>query len=955
MKMLPLSQMKYLSVAIVAALLSAASALAQITYNQATTNNFATWTNLVEKSATTAPNVTDTFSNLVKQAWTTNSGGVFDFPTSVANSTTLYRGTYAGGAKRLHITSSSTMQNATAGGGTFTPISTPNLTTTFTNSADYTLTIGPIFDVASSNLIVTEAVYAIGFVVMSRTAVGFPLDLRVTVTFNDNSTESALATIGNPRATDDTFYGFTAPENLSITQVRFQSFAVGTTTPIADRIGFDDFGFVTRAAFIPPPPLVENLSPANFAVVAATNGIQFNVRSYTYLDPTNLLVTLNTSNITSQLNITGNSTNRSITYSNLAPDTGYTLVINVTNSSGSTNVIQNFYTFTGTFVLYDSHGFTNDTLYPVGPLTTVTDGLATWTPNPAEPAQIVDVGDPWGKVLQRQDTGLSRADFLDFPPVSSGVMTIEFDALASITTARTFDVCLQPLNAAGTIMGPFLAWGEPANKLGYFDNVNWLPIVDLQSGYHHYKIHNYLSGPAAGKYDVLVDGVLVAQRLPWRNAPVGSALSRFRIQSQNTSQLFESGNVDNLVISAGPPDLNVILSPTVLNVSPADHGIIHPSAGFSFDATSVEAIGSTNVGLSLNGVPVSLTVTNIQTNQVHASYNGLTTGNYDAQVTATNSAGTTTVSVAFIATDEVWMLHPGNGWAAPWQWTTGLPQLLTADPIDGSTPYLRLDLTNSTARNFMRQYTNGSVDINLAHYIRWKCRVPDTDFAANFVAFNDRVHFFGRTAERLTAGTDANNNWAISATGAEQTPGSGVSAGQLFYIFDNLDGSGAYNLSNLVSSGIQIVPAHVYSFEVLVRPESKTYLTKIVDETSSLTFTSSVPHHFRDAASTNFPYLHFGVQAASAATPRAFDLDSVSVSQGAAQVTLLNPTRAGSNFSFSFLSVANNTHIAQYSANLTSPTWINLQTIPGNGTLKTVTHTNAPGDALFYRVQSSSP
>jgi hypothetical protein len=140
-----------------------------------------------------------------------------------------------------------------------------------------------------------------------------------------------------------------------------------------------------------------------------------------------------------------------------------------------------------------------------------------------------------------------------------------------------------------------------------------------------------------------------------------------------------------------------------------------------------------------------------------------------------------------------------------------------------------------------------------------------------------------------------------------------------------------------------------------VRPESKTYLAKIVDETSSITFTSSVPHKFRDVADTNFPYLHFGVQAAAAATPRPFDLDSVSLAQAAAQVTLLNPVRAGSTFSFSFVSVGNNTHVAQYSASLANPNWINLQTIPGDATLKTVTHTNPPPDVLFYRIQSSSP
>jgi hypothetical protein len=128
-----------------------------------------------------------------------------------------------------------------------------------------------------------------------------------------------------------------------------------------------------------------------------------------------------------------------------------------------------------------------------------------------------------------------------------------------------------------------------------------------------------------------------------------------------------------------------------------------------------------------------------------------------------------------------------------------------------------------------------------------------------------------------------------------------------------------------------------------------------VDETSSLTFSSSVPHGFRDVGDTSFPYLHFGVQTASSTTPRAFDLDSVSIAQAVSQVILINPVRAGSNFSFSFVSVGSNVHIAQYTASLSAPNWIDLETIPGDGTLKTVTHTNAPPGELFYRVRSTSP
>jgi len=734
--------------------------------------------------------------------------------------------------------------------------------------------------------------------------------------------------------------------------LRLQSFAVGTSTPVSSRILFDDLSFVTKQAFIPPAPVVENISPANYAISPASNGIQFAVRSFVYIDPTNITFVLNSVNRSSELTLSGNSTNRVALFTNIVPDQEYTFAIVATNTAGSVTGTQTFYTTTSNFVLYDSHGFTNDTLYPVGPLQAVTDGRATWSPHATEPSQITDVGDPEGKILQRQNTGASRADFLDFPPVSSGTMTIEFDAMESTKIARTFDICLQPLNAAGTTMGPFLAWGEVSGKLAYFDNVNWLPIADLQDGWHHYKIVSYLSGPAAGRYDVAVDGTPVAQRLVWRNAVAGSPFSRFRIQSQNTGPLFEYGNVDNLAITAGPPDLNVVLSPTILNVVPPNHSIISLPTALQFEVTSAQAISGTNVGIQLNGNPVSGTVTNATTNHLYGSYSGFTNGNYSAQIGATNTAGASSATTDFLATDEPWLLHPASGWVESWEWTSGMPSLLTTDSIDGNA--IRLD-TGGIARNFMRQYTNGVVDITREHYLRWKFRLKETDFGANFVSFNDRVHFFGRNGSRLTAGTDANDSWAISATGTEQSPGSGVSAGQMLYIFDNVDGTGNYNLNNLVNSGIQVFPDHIYSFELLISPARKNYTVKIVDQTSAASFTSTAPHRFRDVSDAPHTFLHFGAQVAVASTPRAVDLDSVSVVQAAMSVSLLNPVRSPGAFTFSFTSQTGATHIPEYATSPDSGSWTTLPTVPGDGTLKTVTHSNPPTGPLYYRVRTSLP
>ena len=72
-------------------------------------------------------------------------------------------------------------------------------------------------------------------------------------------------------------------------------------------------------------------------------------------------------------------------------------------------------------------------------------------------------------------------------------------------------------------------------------------------------------------------------------------------------------------------------------------------------------------------------------------------------------------------------------------------------------------------------------------------------------------------------------------------------------------------------------------------------------------------------------------------------------------VTLLNPFHTGSTFSFSFTSLAGINYLPQYNDTLTSTSWTTLQTIAGNGTIQTVTHTNPPAGQLFYRVKSQLP
>lgn len=922
-------------------------------YNQGATNNFALGANLIEKSATVL--TATTFRTNVAIAWTNGTGGVLNLPTTVANPTTIYRGNYSNG-KRFQITSSVNMQNITSGATSFTPISSPIGTTSSANQSDYTLTVG-LFDTNSGLPLVGEVVKTVGFVMLSRgnTTPAYPLDIRATVTFNDGSTQAVSSAIGGGSGADDTFFGFSATGNLYIASIRLQSFATGTSTPVADRMAWDDFGFITGPSVIVPPPLVVGATPAAYAITNATNGIRFQALTYESVDPTNISLVVNASNVSSYLVFTGDPTNYSVAYNGLLPDQEYTMTIGVTNSQGAATLSRTFYTYASPVVWYDSESFTNDTLYPLGALTNVTHGRGTWTPDATEPAQIVDAGGVQGKVLERACTGASRVDRLSFPPVSSGTLIMEFDTFVSTTNGRTIDISLQPVSA-GTTMASFLAWGEPIGKLAYFDNVTWQPLADLIPTWHHVKVVNYLSGSAAGRYDVLVDNNPIGVLIPWRNATVGSTFNQVRIQTANTAPLFEYGRIDNLVITAGP-QTDAVLPPVIGNVSPSDRRIVAPAAGVQFNVTSALPMANSNIVLRLNDTPVAVNLSGLSTN-LSGSYTQLIAGNYSLEIRATNSAGGSTFTSSFIAADEAWMIHPGDGWVVRWDWSTaaGMATMETNSPLDGA--YLRLDFTNTTVRNFFRQYTSGTnLDLNLPHFIRWKFRMPENDFAANFVSFNDRAHFFGRSAARSNGGTDGATSWSISATGAEQTPGSGISAGQRFYIFDNLDNSGAYNLNNLVDSQIPLIPYHIYAFEVLVYPSSGTYTVAIDDLTTPASFRSAAPHKFRAAGvtPTSHTFLHFGVQVNTSTTPRPIDLDSVALSQAAYPVSLLAPVHTGTVFSFSFQSQPGVQHLAQYKSDVAAGGWTTLEAITGDGTMKTVTHTNPPAGPLFYRINSHLP
>ena len=151
----------------------------------------------------------------------------------------------------------------------------------------------------------------------------------------------------------------------------------------------------------------------------------------------------------------------------------------------------------------------------------------------------------------------------------------------------------------------------------------------------------------------------------------------------------------------------------------------------------------------------------------------------------------------------------GDGWVGGWQHypAAAIPAIQTSNPIDGTTPYVRLDTTN-TIRNFMRQFESGQgVNAAALHYIRWKFRLNEASFNANFSLFLDKVHFFGRNA-KSTGGADASVNWYILAAGAAHT--SGAIGGKTFWLFDNVDATGVFSTTNTVDTHVLLVPGNIY-------------------------------------------------------------------------------------------------------------------------------------------------
>ena len=71
-----------------------------------------------------------------------------------------------------------------------------------------------------------------------------------------------------------------------------------------------------------------------------------------------------------------------------------------------------------------------------------------------------------------------------------------------------------------------------------------------------------------------------------------------------------------------------------------------------------------------------------------------------------------------------------------------------------------------------------------------------------------------------------------------------------------------------------------------------------------------------------------------------------------AALRILNANVSGPDFTLNFPTATNRTYVIERTTSLSPAAWTELTTLPGNGSVRSVTHTNAGGAQQFYRLRA---
>ncbi len=370
--------------------------------------------------------------------------------------------------------------------------------------------------------------------------------------------------------------------------------AVGTND--IDNFGIYEYG---TAPVFRPHPVIDNIfPPPDVSGLEDESTFFFEVAGNLPNPQSGVRVWFNQTDVSGQLSFTGDELGWLVSHPGVQPDTS--VMIEVTNDEAVTTAFFDYPPTISPFagrvrLLYDSGGFENDDIFPLGDLQEVVHGAGEWVPHASAP-EILLAEEPYNKILRRHQMGGTQRDWLHFPVRKTGIVTLEMDVRVSTAAVRTLDLSFTAVGAGGT-QRSFIAWGTLDNQFTFYDGSNWIPVFEPgDNQWHRYKMVNYLTGAHASTFDLFVDGELIGEKLPFRSAfnPELHDFSAVRFNAASGPE-GEYADIDNVVLTHQPlmgADQLPFSRARVADVTEAGANVSFDTyAGFAYRVQYIDTLG----------------------------------------------------------------------------------------------------------------------------------------------------------------------------------------------------------------------------------------------------------------------------------------------------------------------------------------------------------------------------
>jgi hypothetical protein len=385
----------------------------------------------------------------------------------------------------------------------------------------------------------------------------------------------------------------------------------------------------------PSAPAIGNVSPGAILLANAANGISFTVNSAsgTPINNADIEVTVNGTDVSSSLTITGSATSKNVSYSGLQSNQTYSVAITATDTLGLTA----------------SSSFSFDTWSPV-------------------------------YLWEGEDYDFNSGQFIDNPILSS---TAQPDSYFGQVASQTIDMNETSndgdhLYRGADLMATTVAGDVPRQKfitaqqgdgaindykIGWFYGGEWVNFTrTFPAG--NYNVYGRFAGGAGaatvtfskvtagwgtpeqtvsslGTFSFVGTGWSTFQYVPLKDA--NGNLVELNLSGQNTLRVTTGGGADLNFVMLVPADTN---RPVVSAVYPDGTRLMQGTNKFSFNVSSATAaINDSGIQVLLNGVDVSssLAITGTANNK-SVNYTGLQPNvpNYTAAISVTNVNGLVT-------------------------------------------------------------------------------------------------------------------------------------------------------------------------------------------------------------------------------------------------------------------------------------------------------------------------